>query len=52
MLTDIGSIVTYLLGEFTNILALFVTEPILVLLLGLMVMGAIIGLTMRVVHRR
>ena len=52
LLLDLGEVVTYIIGEFTNILGLFTTEPLLMLLLGIMVMGTIIGLSMRVVHRR
>ena len=50
-LETIGTVVTFLIGQFGNILNLFTTNNVLILLLGIMVCGAIIGLAMRVLHR-
>ena len=52
LLEDEGEVFTDFTGRFTDILELFTTEPLLILLLGIMVVGAIIGLVMRVVNRR
>jgi hypothetical protein len=50
-LTDIGSVVTMLVGNFADILSLWVSNPILTVSFGIMITGAVIGLVMRVIHR-
>lgn len=47
-LTDIGSVITMLIGEFTDILRLFLTEPVLAVIFGVFVTGAVIGLVTRI----
>lgn len=48
----IGEVVAALIAKFAGILTMFTTNTLLVLLLGIMVTGACIGLVMRLVHRR
>jgi hypothetical protein len=49
-LTALSSVITFLIGFFTQILGLFVTSPTLLIFLGIFVCGAIIGLVTRVVR--
>lgn len=51
LLTKMGAVFTAITGYFTDILELFVTEPLLLLMLGFLFVGAVIGLVMRVIHR-
>lgn len=51
LLTDIGLVFTELVSYFTDVLTLYTTNNLLVLLLGIMVTGAVIGLVMRLIHR-
>ena len=51
LLLDMGEVFTFMIGKFSDVLALYTSEPLLLLLLGIMIVGAVIGLTMRVVHR-
>jgi hypothetical protein len=51
-LADIALVVMEIMSYFGSILDMFVSNIILVVLFGIMVCGAAIGLTMRVVHRR
>jgi uncharacterized membrane protein len=46
-LTDIGSVVTMLLGKFTDVLGLFTSQPVLTVIFGIFVTGAVIGLVTR-----
>lgn len=52
LITSLTSIFTFLTGSFATVLAMFTSEPILMFLFGIMVTGAIIGLSMRVISRR
>ena len=52
LITTLTSIFTFLTSSFATILGMFTTEPILMFLFGIMVTGAIIGLSMRVISRR
>lgn len=47
MLTAITSVVTFLISQFTEILGLFATEPVLTICFSIFVVGAIIGLVTR-----
>lgn len=51
LLGNMGDVFTAITGYFTNILGLFVSEPLLLLMLGFLFVGAVIGLVMRVIHR-
>ena len=51
LIEDLGAIFTGITGFFSDVLGMFVSEPLLILMLGIMVTGAIIGLTMRLLHR-
>lgn len=51
-LADLGSVFTVIVGEIGDVFALFISEPILIFLAGLMFTGAIISFAMRVLHRR
>lgn len=46
-LTSIGSVVTFLMGKFGEILGYVVTEPALIIPFGIFVVGGIIGLVSR-----
>lgn len=52
LVTTLGSVVTFLVGKFGAILTLFTTNVLLILMLGIMVTGGIIGLSIRVLKRR
>jgi uncharacterized membrane protein len=47
-LTDIGSVITMLLGNFSSILNLFTTQPVLTIIFAIFVLGAVIGLVTRI----
>ena len=51
LLGNMGDVFEAITGYFTDILELFVTEPLLLLMLGFLFVGAVIGLVMRVIHR-
>lgn len=51
-LADLGSVTTHLIGYFGDILNEFTQEPVLAIMLGIMVTGAVIGLVKRVVNVR
>lgn len=46
-LTDIGSVVTEMIANFGDILTLFTTQPVLMVIFGIFVTGAVIGLITR-----
>ncbi len=48
-LTNISSVMTTLTGMFGDVLALFATEPILLIPTGIFVIGAVIGLVKRLI---
>jgi predicted membrane channel-forming protein YqfA (hemolysin III family) len=50
-IVDLGAIVTAIFGYFTTVLGYFVSEPVLALGIGIFLVGAIIGLVMRLFHR-
>lgn len=50
-LTTIGSVITFLTAQFTNILKLVVSEPALLIPFSVFVLGAIIGLTSRLMRQ-
>ena len=52
LLTDVGAIFTYIVGEIADVLTLFTSNVVLVLLLGLMVTGAVFSFAMRLIYRR
>ena len=51
LISSMGDVFGFFIARFANVLTLFTSEPLLLLLLGIMIVGAVIGLTMRVVHR-
>ena len=51
VLASIGEIFAELLSHFSTVLELVVTEPVLMIMFGIMVTGAIIGLSFRVMRR-
>lgn len=50
-LTSLGTIITALVGNITTVLGLFTTTEVLAIVFGIFVIGACIGLGMRVLHR-
>lgn len=51
-LASVSSVFTTIIGLVSDVFELFVTEPILIFLVGLMFTGAVIGFCMRVIRRR
>ena len=51
-LASVSSVFTTIIGLVADVFELFVTEPILIFLFGLMFSGAVIGFCMRVIRRR
>jgi hypothetical protein len=51
MIDTLGLVAVYIFSQFTNVLAMFVAEPVLALGIGIFLVGAIIGLVMRLFHR-
>ena len=52
LVTSVSSVFTTIIGLVSDVFELFVTEPILIFLVGLMFTGAVIGFCMRVIRRR
>lgn len=50
-LTDIGSIISDLVEYISTVLGLFTSTPVLAIVFAIFVIGACIGLGMRVLHR-
>lgn len=50
-LLDLGAVFTALTGHFASVLTLFTTEPVLMLVSGIMITGAVIGLVSRLINR-
>lgn len=46
-ISDVGSVITALVGYFSDILGLFTTEPVLAVIFGVFLTGAVIGLVTR-----
>lgn len=46
-LTDIGSVITALIGYFSDVLQLFTSEPVLAVIFGIFLTGAVVGLVTR-----
>ena len=51
-LTDMGALVTSVVGWFGDVLGLFVSEPALTVVFGIFVLSAIIGLVTKLSHAR
>lgn len=51
LVTNIGLLVTDIVGYFGDILTMFTTEPILIMFFGIFFVGGVIGLTIRLLHR-
>lgn len=49
-LTGVQSVVTYLFSEFSNLVTVIASQPLLLLSVGIFVCGAIIGLAKRLIH--
>lgn len=50
-LADLGTVFTTVIEQLTSVFALFISEPILIFLAGLMFTGAIVSFAMRILHR-
>ena len=50
-LSQLIEVFTAIVGKLGNIFALFVDEPILIFLAGLMFTGAVVSFAMRILHR-
>jgi hypothetical protein len=48
LITNIGSVWTFLFGFFDDIFSMFLNNPVLTIVFGIFVTGAIIGLVSRV----
>lgn len=46
-ITDVGGVITALIGYFGDILELFTTTPVLAVIFGVFLTGAVIGLVTR-----
>lgn len=48
---ELGEVFTFLAGKFGDILTLYTTSPVLMLVSGIMITGAVIGLVSRLINR-
>ena len=51
-LTDIGSVITAVIGYFGDVLELFTTQPVLTIVFEIFVISCVIGLVTKLSHAR
>lgn len=47
LITAVGSVFTFLIGQFSGIFEVIVEQPVLLVIFGIFITGAVIGLVMR-----